>query len=107
MRSFLRALPLVVVLLGGTAVAGGGQDGVAEPAVGSIDSVEVTATAAVASDPLPAPSFTRAYWHLFLAFAFAWVLILVYAVFIDRRVAQSMNEVERLVAQDDEKVQSS
>ena len=94
MRSFLRALALSVVLLGGTAVAGGGQDGAVEPAAGSVESVE--AAAPVASDPLPAPSFTRAYWHLFLAFAFAWLLILAYAVFIDRRVSEAMHEVERL-----------
>ena len=94
MRSFLRRVALVVVLLGGAGAASEAQQGAAVPADGSAGTVE--ATASVSSDPLPAPSFTRAYVHLFLAFGFAWVLILAYAVFIDRRVAEAMNEVERL-----------
>lgn len=48
------------------------------------------------SDPLPAPDFSMAYRHVFLAFAFAWILMLVYAVWVRRGMGEMEREVERL-----------
>ena len=48
------------------------------------------------SDPLPAPDFSMAYRHVFLAFAFAWILMLVYAVWIRRGMGEMEREIERL-----------
>lgn len=97
MKRFLLSLLTVVGLVLGSALAGApaayGQDDGAVAA----QSVEAEAAPAVtSSDPLPAPDFARAYRHVFLAFAFAWVLIFLYAVLIDRRIAQAGEELERL-----------
>jgi len=52
--------------------------------------------AAAQSDPLPRPDFSMAYRHVFLAFAFAWILMLAYGVWIRRRMREMEREVERL-----------
>lgn len=63
------------------------------------DAVEAPAGAAeqvTVSDPLPAPDFSMAYRHVFLAFALAWILMLVYAVWIRRGMGEMEREIERL-----------
>lgn len=84
---------LALGLAGGTASGASGQG---TPATEGPAAQEETPAAAPASDPLPTPDFARAYRHVFLAFAFAWVLIFAYAMFIDRRVARASEELDRL-----------
>lgn len=94
-RFMLRLVAAMGLVLGSafaSAPAAHGQNDAAAAAQG----FEAEAPAVTASDPLPAPDFARAYRHVFLAFAFAWVLIFCYAVFIDRRVARASEELERL-----------
>lgn len=69
-------------------------------------------TAAVSADPAadaapyttglpertPPPATLRAYWHLFLAFAAAWLLLFGYALSIGRRFRALEEEVRRLRA---------
>ena len=51
---------------------------------------------AQASDPLPVPSFQRAYLHVFLAFGIAWALLLGYVVLLNRRLGEAERDLERL-----------
>lgn len=65
---------------------------------------EASATApddpATVSDPLPAPNFTRAYWHVFLAFGIAWALVLGYVVLLNRRMADAERDLGRMAERD-------
>lgn len=91
----MRVFALLLVLL--LAPAGArAQDGSvdapptvsARPAGGSAIGSDQTATVP-ASSGLPAPNepprTLRAYWHLFAAFVFAWLMILGYAISLARR----------------------
>jgi CcmD family protein len=42
------------------------------------------------------PRTLRAYWHVFAAYAFAWVLLFGYALALGRRFARLEGEVRRL-----------
>lgn len=93
-RLFLSLLTIATLAFGPVAEIGParGQDA---PAAARAVEAESPSPAPV-SDPLPTPDFARAYRHVFLAFAFAWVLIFGYAVFIDRRIVRASEELDRL-----------
>jgi CcmD family protein len=68
-----------------------------------------TSAAAVAAAPAPAsasesglpqrvgpPRTLKAYWHVFIAFAIAWILLFGYALSLGRRFARVERELRRL-----------
>jgi CcmD family protein len=67
-----------------------------------------TSAAAVAAAPAPAsasdglpqrvgpPRTLKAYWHVFIAFAIAWVLLFGYTLSLGRRFARVERELQRL-----------
>ena len=67
-----------------------------------------TSTAAVAAAPVPTsvsdglpqragpPRTLKAYWHVFIAFAIAWILLFGYALSLGRRFARVERELQRL-----------
>jgi CcmD family protein len=52
--------------------------------------------AAQAPEQATPPRTLRAYWHVFAAFAFAWLMILGYAVSLARRFRRLESQVEQL-----------
>ena len=56
--------------------------------------VTMTETVAPAdAAPGAAPRTLRAYWHLFIAFALAWILLFGYVVYVGRRFARVEREL--------------
>ena len=67
-----------------------------------------TSAAAVAAAPAPAsaadglpqrvgpPRTLKAYWHVFIAFAIAWILLFGYTLSLGRRFARVERELQRL-----------
>ena len=59
-----------------------------------------TAAEAATASGLPAhdapPRTLRAYWHVFAAFAIAWLLLFAYALSLGRRFASLERDVQRL-----------
>jgi CcmD family protein len=53
------------------------------------------ATQATPHRPIP-PRTLRAYWHLFIAFAFAWALLFGYLLYLGARTRRIEREMERL-----------
>jgi CcmD family protein len=47
-------------------------------------------------EPSAPPRTLRAYWHVFAAFAFAWLLILGYAISLARRFRRLEQQVNAL-----------
>jgi CcmD family protein len=53
------------------------------------------ATQAAPGRPVP-PRTLRAYWHLFIAFAFAWALLFAYLLYLGARTRRIERELEQL-----------
>ena len=53
------------------------------------------ATQATPQRPIP-PRTLRAYWHLFIAFAFAWALLFGYLLYLGARTRRIERELEEL-----------
>jgi len=53
------------------------------------------ATQATPQRPVP-PRTLRAYWHLFVAFAFAWALLFGYLLYLGARTRRIERELEQL-----------
>ncbi|HYJ80428.1 MAG TPA: CcmD family protein [Longimicrobiaceae bacterium] len=78
------------------------QDSVAAAQPLSADSVTVDTSAvpfpvgaALPADARP-PRTLRAYWHVFIAFALAWLLVFGYALSLGRRFRRLEKEVEAI-----------
>jgi CcmD family protein len=52
-------------------------------------------TQATAQRPVP-PRTLRAYWHLFIAFAFAWALLFGYLLYLGARTRRIERDLEQL-----------
>lgn len=91
---------LVLLLLAG-APAAAAQQSLAAQSPPAVQPVAETVAQADepgvgASDPLPAPRMDRAYAHVFLAFAIAWILIFGYVWALNRRIAEAERDLARL-----------
>lgn len=83
-----------------SAPAGGAASTPPSSGPSSTGAVEQTATAASSSTGLPTepapPRTLRAYWHVWIAFTLAWLLLFGYVVSLGRRFGRLEREVEAL-----------
>ncbi len=70
-------------------------DSAATAGAPSLDAAPATQTLRRSASGGP-PRTLRAYWHVFAAYAFAWVLLFGYALALGRRFARLEGEVRRL-----------
>jgi CcmD family protein len=72
----------------------------APASTGAAPTADARASTATASNGLPAeaapPRTLRAYWHVWIAFTLAWVLLFGYLVSVGRRFGKLEREVEAL-----------
>jgi CcmD family protein len=97
----MRTLFLVITLLGlsasTAAVPVQAQAPAASPAAQpAAPGVQAPSEGAAALPRYTPPRTLRAYWHLFVAFAAAWVLLFAYTVSILRRFGRIERELEAL-----------
>ena len=96
----IRSLLLALVLALAAAPAAGAQGGTA-PAEAPVSLSPVAPeTGRIVSGGLPQraapPRTLRDYWHVFVAFALAWVLLFGYVVSLGRRFARVERDLQRL-----------
>jgi CcmD family protein len=95
----MRPRLLVLAFLAACAAAAPPLPGQSAPATVE-ERVDPGATAPETSSGLPAraapPRTLRAYWHVFVAFAIAWVLLFGYTVALGRRFARIERELESM-----------
>jgi CcmD family protein len=93
MRRLLSVLALSFALLAPAALR-------AQEAPDTSATVTVPAPASITDSGLPQragpPRTLKAYWHVFIAFAIAWVLLFGYALSLGRRFARVERELQRL-----------
>jgi CcmD family protein len=94
MRRLLSVLALAFALLAPTALRAQ-----AAPDT-SAATVAAPAPASLSDSGLPQragpPRTLKAYWHVFIAFAIAWILLFGYALSLGRRFARVERELQRL-----------
>jgi CcmD family protein len=90
----LFALAAVPALASGAAAQGEGSAPAVEAAGPTIGAAPDAAPAAVAPTRYAPPRTLRAYWHLFVAFAAAWVLLFGYTVWLGLRLRGIERQLE-------------
>lgn len=98
MRRALLAPVLALALAFGSAPARAQEPAPAASAPAATPDASQALRTQVQSLPEPSapPRTLRAYWHVFAAFAFAWVLILGYAISLARRFRRLEQQVDAL-----------
>jgi CcmD family protein len=103
MRRHVSLLGLSLALLGAPALHAQATvpDTAAAPAATSAadqgaPAAEAPATTSGLPEHAAPPRTLRAYWHVFAAFAIAWLLLFAYAISLGRRFASLEREVQRL-----------
>jgi CcmD family protein len=93
MRRLLSILAISLALLSPAALR-------AQAAPDTSAAVAASAPASVSESGLPQhvepPRTLKAYWHVFIAFAIAWVLLFGYTLSLGRRFARVERELQRL-----------
>jgi CcmD family protein len=95
-RAILAATVALSLTFGGAPIRAQEPAPVAEAPAAAPDAWQQTTTYAAQSGP---PRTLRAYWHVFAAFAFAWVCILGYAVSLGRRFRRLEGQVDALAGE--------
>ncbi len=95
MVTFLAALAGPAELSAQSAAAGAAETALAQAAPQSSPDTSLSVAAAPSGLPLTAapPRTLRAYWHVFIAFAVAWVLLFGYVVTLARRFRRLEEQV--------------
>jgi CcmD family protein len=98
MRRIFGILVLAILALTAPLAAQTGAGAASVPA--AAQPVESSAAPATEANGLPLratpPRTLRAYWHVFAAFAIAWILLFGYALSLGRRFTRVERELQRL-----------
>ena len=96
MRRLLTILGISLALLAPAAL-----HAQAAPDTGATTAAAVAESSSGSGLPVRAgpPRTLRAYWHVFAAFAIAWILLFGYALSLGRRFANVERELRRLAAE--------
>jgi CcmD family protein len=97
----MRTLLLVFVAALGFSAAAPVPSALAQATAPAVQAAPATAAPSPGAAALPRytqPRTLRAYWHLFIAFAVAWLLVFGYTVSIARRFGRIERELEALEA---------